>query len=515
MVNNNDIFSKNLVALQNKDLELASSIQRVSSNSFYSDILYAKDGSIVPRYYNGNAAHSLYDPIKEASRILETIDYNSCVLFCGIGAGYHIRKWLESSPLRPCILLEANVATLRSLLDICDISDILTHDSIRIITDPLKDELYRVISETWKPALEKSFKVITLRSWENLQKNIVKDISDSVSNALRLVSTDLSVQSHFGRLWMRNALRNLSVAEKFQGRFPKVDTNKTALIIAAGPSLESSISQLIQNRNLYTVFATDTSYSFLVQKNIIPDFFVSIDAQQVSISHIMSPLHSGMTIVLDATAHPGIARKAIECGCNLIIGCGGHPLPSYASNMTALPNLSTGSGTVTGTALGVAQSLGFTKITLLGADFQYTDGKAYVRGTYLDDRSFLHSNRFYPSESFWTELLFRTPVTRICKNGSISYTTEILEQYAKEVHSKKNINLWSKKDFNLFPFQEFIANLQYEYSKIQYPDSRNKKSFFTLLPFIAWHNHSQRTNNITCPAHEAINLALELIAGYT
>lgn len=515
MLKLNDIYLTNIFVLQKKDPKLAELIQNSVSNNFYLDVVYSKDGSIVPRFFNGNAAHSLYNPIIEASRLIDPIDHDTCVFFCGIGAGFHIRQWLKISVFRPCIILESDLPTLRSLLEIYDLTDILQHDSVRIIANPDQKEIFKVITETWKPALEKAFKVVTLRSWENLHKNLVADISQSVSAALQIVSKDFSVQSHFGRLWMRNALRNLAIAEKHQGTFPKVDVNKTAIIVAAGPSLEISIQKIIQKRSSYIVFATDTSYGFLHAKGIIPDFFVSIDAQHVSISHIMIPLHPNMTIVLDAIAHPGIALKAIEYGCNVIIGCGGHPLLAYASKMSPLPYLFTSSGTVTGTALGIAQSLGFSKIELIGADFKYTDGKAYTRSTYLDVASFAHASRLFPPESFWTQLIFRTPVQRTKQNGSISYTNEILQFYSKEIHLNNCSKKWTKDDFISFPFNNFLQNVLASYSTFKYPQEINQEYFFTLLPFMAWFNHSHRINNPACSVHDAINLALELIAGYT
>ena len=62
-----------------------------------------------------------------------------------------------------------------------------------------------------------------------------------VQEKIDSLSADFSVQSHFGKIWQRNILVNTRFLD---GTFPdRINPEKTAAIVAAGPSLDRSIEK--------------------------------------------------------------------------------------------------------------------------------------------------------------------------------------------------------------------------------------------------------------------------------
>mgnify|MGYP003501780078 CR=1 FL=1 len=90
-----------------------------------------------------------------------------------------------------------------------------------------------------------------------------------------------------------------------------------------------------------------------------------------------------------------------------------HPLLNFIQNNFKI--LSSGTGTITMSALDLAVQLGFKNIEILGADFGYINGKSYAKGTYLDTLYQKSSNKIEPSELIFDKLLFRT---NLIKNES-------------------------------------------------------------------------------------------------
>ena len=100
---------------------------------------------------------------------------------------------------------------------------------------------------------------------------------------LKAISRDYSVQAHFGKIWMRNILLNLS---SFSAN-PEIhcDTHRTAAVIAAGPSLDQTAGMLAAKRDSYYIISTDTAYGSLLRRGLTPDAVVSVDGQHISTTH--------------------------------------------------------------------------------------------------------------------------------------------------------------------------------------------------------------------------------------
>lgn len=510
-----DIFNKNLDSIRKKDSGLADRLINVVSNKKYTAIKVSKNGLPVPINANGMAFNSLYDPVKEAKAVIDSIKPLGFIFFAGIGGAYHISEYLERSTESLCIIAESDLETFRSLIDILDISSIISNPRVTLFPDCTDENILNTLPAFYIPALHGDFRLFALRTWQNHNSEVLKTVENTIRNTLNRISADISVQAHFGKLWLRNFFLNLPLAEHNQTQQPLFDTTKTALVLAAGPSLEENIREIKKNRDKYILITTDTAYHSLVDSRINADIFVSIDAQSVSLTHAMHPFNRKMLVVLEICGNPGIARRALESGASLLFVAGGHPLAQLAATFAPLPPVQTSSGTVAIAALDIAHSLGFTDIRVLGADFAYTHGKPYVRGTYLASKYGMSSNRFSTEELYYCALIFRTPVTCVSQDGGLTYLTETLNAYSNAYSQYVSAKIWNKCHFCLFPARSFIELYLGKIQNISYSIQSENPILKTLLPFISWysaHKHTQQSHKNTIAA---IQLALSLIAGYT
>ena len=372
----------------------------------YSGTVVSKTGELVPLFFDGKPMHSKYNPAGEGASFAKQ-STGGFIVVAGIGGGFHLEALLSSIDGDSFILaLESDSESLDFCRGLPKIKELEKSEKIALCsTENFCSELER----RYFPAAYTSFSFIAHRAWEDHAQTICSGIKKMVQKKIDSLSGDFSVQSHFGKIWQRNILVN---ARSLDGAFPdRIDPEKTAAIVAAGPSLDTSIEKIIKNPDGYTVFSTDTAYGVLISHGIIPDYVVSIDGQAVSSSHFY--IDDGMekkstTFVFDLCANPSAVQIAMGRGFRTIFIRSHHPLCSAIYGDFGPASVESGSGTVTIAACDLARQLGAKKIRVFGADFSYCGGKPYCRGTYLDTNFNSTSTRLTNLETKHSALMFRT-----------------------------------------------------------------------------------------------------------
>lgn len=468
--------------------------------SFYTDLIFSKDGKMIPAK-DKTAFHSKYAPEKEAETFASQFQETGFFIITGLCGGYHIEKLHEKFPEAKIIAVENSKSDILFLSKIECIKNLEAKKNI-FITD--LENLGKTILENYLPAIDGNLFIKPLRSYENTFPETAKKAMEIINETLKLVSADFSVQKHFGKIWQRNILENLSIApfcETFTDFAKDFDISKTAAVIAAGPSLNKSILELKENRKNYFIISTDTAFGTLEKNGVSADVVVSVDGQMISHSHFMFTPSSETKFVFDLCACHSAAKKIIGGGNKILFCESSHPLAVFANHYDGknhFVHLETGSGTVTIAAANFAAEAGFKKIKLFGADFSYIGGQPYAKGTYLDTNFRQNETRISNAETNFVNLLYRTKTIKISEN---TFTTEILQSYkttAEEFFRKRGIKKISENEYlapkkeaetayEKFDFISFKKKFCSELKKIK---SKNKIDtsapiFATLLPLCA------------------------------
>lgn len=464
------------------------------NNSIYKEIILSKSGSQIPVLQNGRTIESKYNPEREADQIIQTFEENSSFFILnGIGSGILLKKTSEIFPNAKIIAVEKTQADLDFLSKINTVSELAANKNI-ILTNI--NELENCIIQNYVPALHGNIKIFENKAWLNENQDIKDELPNQIQAALKKVSADFSVQAHFGKIWQKNILTNLkifsSVGNKTEGLQP--DVNKTAAIIAAGPTLDDYIEELKTGN--YFIIATDTAYSILQKYNITADAAVSLDGQSVSYNHFLEGKKepsAKTNFFFDLSSNPSTAKKLTEAGNKVSYFVSGHPLSEYANSFSKnqFLKLYSGSGTVTITALDLALKMGFSKIKVFGADFSYPKHKPYAKGSYLDSLYQLAENRLNTSEKQFSKLMFRTEL----KQTANAVTTTVLESYktsfeeylkAQGCSFCKNNKVYEITVKKAGARTLLATTCNFNYSSFLESLKNGKESEIYLLPYIAW-----------------------------
>lgn len=470
----------------------------------YSGTIVSKTGDEEPLFLDGKPVHSKYNPMNEASQFALSVKDSGFIIIAGIGAGFHIKAVKERFPSSFILALEADEESLSFCKRFPVVKELLKSDNIKFsICEMVSDD----IKTHYIPAVYGGITFISQRAWENENAELTKQMRAGIELTLRNISADYSVQSHFGKQWQRNLLLNLRNFK--ENNSLTINNSLTAAVIAAGPSLDRSVQKLLDNRKSYYIIATDTAFGTLVKNNIMPDAVISIDAQLVSRTHMfaLSALKSKDTLFLfDICSNKDAAEYVKNKGYKVNFVRSAHPFSALALQKSNVFFTESGSGTVTIAACDFVRQCGFKKIELFGADFCYSSGKPYAKGTYLESNFLSSSSRISGSETLYSALMFRTELKKT--NGSSfsgtltnGRSSEILEGYERSLKDwaekwnfvqKGNLlyNDFNKKtifsSYSSFNFSSFLQNFMENLKKkLKTEDFSLDENTIALLPYIA------------------------------
>ena len=405
----------------------------MSVESIYKTIETAKNGSQIPVFQSGRTMESKYNPERDADNLCAGIQKGSFFFITGLGSGIFINKLSEKFPESKTLVVEKDKEDLAFLMQLESVKKLSDNPNIILCS---MEEIYTKLSENYLPAKYGDLQIIEQRGWANENQLAALEIKEILKKSLSVISADYSVQAHFGRLWTHNIMCNSTLIEKTLSATASLDkikteaeSGKTAVIVAAGPTLDSLIKSLAEENHRKEIFiiATDTAWSSLAANNIEADAVVSIDGQSVSYNHFIHK-SSKPVFFFDLCSNNSAARHIIDSGAQTVFFCSGHPLATALRNFSkgALPYLFSGSGTVTITATDLAIKAGFNKIKILGADFSYSQGKAYTKGTYLDTLYNMKAEKTQSGELSFSRLMYRTELKALDQTHK---TTDVLEAY--------------------------------------------------------------------------------------
>lgn len=503
-------------------------------NSIYNSIMTTKSGSLIPVFQNGRTAESKYNPQLEAQRIVEGIEkkYDFFILI-GVSSGILLKNLVQTfnDSVFFCIELSENdFSFLLSPENGLEIRNFINKKNIYFCNF---DEIESKLCQIYLPVKLNTFKIIETRGWSNENKEIIPKIYEKIQNAVNLISSDFSTQSHFGKLWMNNILNNLKLlstknnCNSHENLNKKIipDLSKTAAVIAAGTTLDNTIHNLQKNRNSFYIISTDTAYSSLIKHNIIPDVVISIDGQNISYNHFLHNVDITNTLFLfDLTSNYKACKYLYEKKCNIRYFTSGHPFSTLVQSFSDFffPNLFSGAGTVTITATDFAFYCGFENIQVFGADFSYQNGKSYTKGTYLDVLYHKEETKIYNAEFLYDNLMFRTILYQL--DGK--FTTKLLQSYKNSFESFVTKNDYSikyensiyylkqkfKKTSNPGLIMDFFKNQTFNYTKfLNYILKSSIQDLeIPLLPLAAFLKVKLKKNDYS----EILNLAHSYIVEY-
>jgi hypothetical protein len=438
------ILERNLLALSANHPELGRSITRTDPSPAVG-MVSSRDGLQIPVYLREGRPvqlHSTVDPQREGRRLFQNYGGAGYLVFLGLGGGYQIRPFIESSESARIIVVEKDLDFVRSVLEQIDLRPVLLDPRVRLVAGESPESIKELLLSDYLPAIYGDLKTVPLRPSVEAGGRYYTQLMQSIRELIGMVADDYTVQAQFGRKWYVNTLANLP---SVQNSTVTVTPVQRAFVTGAGPSLESQIPELRSIRDSGFLIASDTSLPALLSYGITPDLVISIDCQLVGYHHFLQGMPDQVPLLLDLASPPVLTRL----GQRTAYFASSHPLSLYlSSHWRPLPYIDTSGGNVSHAAVSLAKFLGAQQIYLLGIDFSYPEGKAYCRNTYMYPLFRSQETRINPLQNLFLSFILKNEtIMKDRIQGSLRYTTRPLIGYKERL--ERYLRAWNAEVITL------------------------------------------------------------------
>ncbi|HVN25603.1 MAG TPA: 6-hydroxymethylpterin diphosphokinase MptE-like protein [Syntrophorhabdales bacterium] len=227
------------------------------------------------------------DPVKCAREITDRLkilrpnqnEKEGLIVLLGFGLGYlaqEVLKHFETG--HAMIIYEATPQLFKTALEARELTDVLASEKVEILIGPEVDNFsflekyhHHLVNGTWYMVADNPSRRLNEAAYDRFRKKL----DDQKRLTLANVGTVVGLGKDFADAFMQNvpnilrkpgvtALKNL-----FKGR--------TAIVVAAGPSLEKNLHLLPKAKRSSVIIAVDAALPTLLAAGILPDLLVAID----------------------------------------------------------------------------------------------------------------------------------------------------------------------------------------------------------------------------------------------
>ena len=332
--------------------------------------------------------NSLYSPTHEAERWALQFNMNNIgtvATMFGLGNGIFAREMLKKLKGEGALLIyEPSTDLFFYVLEHYDMTDILGATNVSITVEGINDnEIANLLSShvDWINLKSQiSFSHPQYDDIFNNSRNIFyKTLQDNNNRAVVNKNTDVAIS----RLLITNTLSNIKHVTKCNlvtDLIGKFDKDIPAIIVAAGPSLDKNIMELKRAKGKAVIFAVDSAVKYMLVHDIIPDFIVTLDPKK-AVKHLQDPRCRDITMFSRIDSRPVNLEKNNK---NLIF----YNIEGYIKKLYSKLGKDTGSlhsgGSVATGAFSICETLGFSRIILVGQDLAYLGDSTHAGGLKVD-----------------------------------------------------------------------------------------------------------------------------------
>jgi hypothetical protein len=361
--------------------------------------------------------HSGRDPVGEAARWLDSAlpggEVPEFLVLLGAGLGY-VFDALETRAVRPRVLLiESDPALLAAMRARRDWSGWL--DSGRLIV--LSGPDYAGQGDAWRHVPRPEI------DWPVLAHPVLLRERPAATRAAQAVAerilfdarANADSRTALARTYLLHTLANTGViaregnAGALFNAFPGVP----AIVIGAGPSLDSNLDALATVGDRALMIAADTALRPLLSAGVAPQIVLAADPSEANARHLQDLPPCGATWLV-AEGSVGSGAFAAFAGRTFVFRLGTHePWPWLESLGIARASLRAWGSVVT-SAFDLAIQAGCDPIIFAGLDLAFTRERPYCRGvTWEEDwaREALHGQSGKPLAQTWRESMARWKLT--------------------------------------------------------------------------------------------------------
>lgn len=450
-MNDRSLFLKNTGILTERYSDFKEDIVDKYSPSSVLEVSEARDGQLTAKIDN-LWIHSSRAPLKEAEKlVVNNIKGRSglCIVL-GFGFGYHIEYLQRMHPEMDILVVEHDPSLFLESLHYRDFSSLLGSSKTGFLFDISPATLSSVLPDYQTTNIN----ILRLRPLYERSHEYYSEIDDAISSFQRKRETNMNTLNRFGKVWIKNLFRNIEIFQKaadagiVYGRF----TGMPALVIAAGPSLDTLLPHLKELRERCVLICVDTALRAVLKTGTVPDFIVVVDPQYLNTRHLDNLLDiksdsAGPLLVSESSTHPAVFRNS---SLPVLFFRSIFPLGKMIERTAGISSEIGAGGSVATTAWDLARRLGCSRIYTAGLDLGYPEKNTHCRTSLSSLYTEMQAYRLSPSDTIsFAGLQNASPCHEINNSGGTTLTDKRLIIYKWWFEGQLQADSSEKRFFNL------------------------------------------------------------------
>ena len=377
------VVRRNMVSLENRYPALQKKIASEYAPDRSFEIVSAKSGEPTARI-NGQFVHSGYNPLREAEKAIASYvrpAVHTYIVY-GFGLGYYIEALQRQVADRVDIYVVIdNGHYFYSALHGRSLHHIFGRHHTHYLLQIDGATLVQLIQHLD----ESAFSIVNIRSISATNRAYFAALDSDVAKLSLRRQGNINTARRFGLLWIANCLHNMATILRSIDCFGTRNMASAipALLIAAGPSLDSAIDDLKRWAKKMYIIAVDTACNALAAGGVTPDVIIATDPQYWNSRHIDTRRHDSSILLFDPCVHPRVLRSGYR---QTIAFSTAVPMVRLLQDYIPLqPSIGAG-GTVTSVGWEFGRWIGASEIYLIGVDFGYPQTKIHCRHCFFETR---------------------------------------------------------------------------------------------------------------------------------
>ncbi|AJD05719.1 motility associated factor glycosyltransferase family protein [Campylobacter lari] len=310
-------FNKNLGALESYNAILADKIEDVKTNERF-EVFTGKSAFDI-NIYDHELKQSLYDnPEKffdeKYNEIYTKYERYPVLFFYGLGNGLLYKALLKNENHKSIVVFEPNIEILYIVFHLIDFSQELKDKRLYVVDTndfDMDDIINFLMGELFVRNYLYDSKILSLNSYYNQNKTHIEKLEKKLNEKIMYVfnaqgSNRITTLSQDLKFSIKNTPKMLTKVSFKDFINQRKEKNKTAIIVASGPSLIKQLPLLKESANKATIICVDGSYPILVKYNIKPDIVISLDSSELN-SKFFDNNHEefdkNITFIVTASTH--------------------------------------------------------------------------------------------------------------------------------------------------------------------------------------------------------------------
>ncbi|GMO24565.1 MAG: DUF115 domain-containing protein [Termitinemataceae bacterium] len=362
--------------------------------------------------YRGKTLLSTYNPIKQSERAVEAAFplKNRTLYLCpsplfGYGLGLLLKNLPPDSAV---ICAEADKALSHWTARSFDKSLLNTENSLgnthrlQLVYAENPLVICDFVQKTFGKRAFRRVITIKLNSGWQIQEQIYTEMEKMLTKNIAIEWSNAMTLSKLGRLYARNAVRNLPLLATSKNAADINLSGRNVLVLGAGPSLDDLFDHLMPGICGCYIICVDTALGGLLERGIKPDLVVALEAQHWNLRDFIGA--HPIPIAMDLSALPATADFCGSGGCQSpYLFWTQWTEMRFFEKLAAtglLPIELPAAGSVGLSAVALALKLNAKKVLCAGLDFSFTVDKYHCKGSPSYRANLQNTNRFKPPIPF-------------------------------------------------------------------------------------------------------------------